>query len=447
MSDFFLSLSRNTLARKVVKQTGLPIPLPQVLKRERAPWAHTTLSGKEFAIGGYESRGFYGQLAGALQDAGAVISGDPSKVDGLLFDASSLESPESLTDLYQFFHPRIGKLKPCAHVLIVSKTTKGSGNPVTVATQDALAGFVRSLGKELGSRGVTVNLLVADEGIDFGGVVRFLLSGHASYITGQVVTASGHKTASGRYEKLLDGKTILVTGAAQGIGAAIARRAAAEGAKILLLDRPHEMTALEAMAREVHGTIIPVDLLKEDAVVQTVRKLREFAPVHGVVHNAGVTRDKTLFKMKSDAWDSVLNLNLGVPVAMTEMMMSKEHDFVSAKDASFVFLSSVGGIAGNPGQTNYGATKAGLIGYARGWSESERCGQMRFNCVAPGFIETRMTQAMPVAVREVARRFNSLKQAGEPDDVAQAVTFLLSDVSACINGETIRVCGQNLIGR
>jgi 3-oxoacyl-[acyl-carrier protein] reductase len=447
MSDFFLKLSRNTLARKVVKQTGLPIPLPQLLKRQKAPWDHASLTGLDIGVGGLENQGFYGQLVGVLQDSGANMSAEPAKLDGLLFDASVLETPESLKHLYQFFHHRVGKLKPCSHVLLVSRTHNKAGTPVKVATHEALTGFVRSLGKELGSRGIAVNLLIADEGIDFGGVVRFFLSQHSAFITGQVLTANGHKTASGRYEKLLDGKTILVTGAAQGIGASIARRVAAEGAKVLLLDRPQEMAALEAMAREVHGTIIPMDLLRDDAVAQTVKKLREFAPVHGVVHNAGITRDKTLFKMKSDDWDSVLGLNLGVPVAMTEMMMSKEHDYVCAKDASIVFMSSVGGIAGNPGQTNYAATKAGLIGYARAWAESDRCGQLRFNCVAPGFIETRMTQAMPVAVREVARRLNSLKQGGEPDDVAQAVTFLLSDVAACVNGETIRVCGQNFIGR
>lgn len=447
MSDFFLSLSRNTLARKVVKQTGLPIPLPQILKRDRAPWVHATLSGRDIAVGGVEDQGFYATIAGILQDAGANISGDHAKLDGLLFDASSLTTPESLKRLYEFMHPRVGKLKPCSHVLIISSAVATNVDPVSVATQEALTGFVRSLGKELGSRGITVNLLAASAGVDLGGVVRFFLSNHGSFITGQVLAATGHKTASVRFDKLLDGRTILVTGAAQGIGAAIARRVAAEGAKVLLLDRPQEMTALEAMAREVHGTILPIDLLKEDAVIHTVKKLRELAPIHGVVHNAGITRDKTLFKMKPEGWDSVLGLNLAVPVAMTELMMGKDHDFICAKDASFVYLSSVGGIAGNPGQTNYAATKAGLIGYARALAASGKSEQARFNCVAPGFIETRMTQAMPLAVREVARRFNSLKQGGEPDDVAQTVAFLLSDAASCINGETIRVCGQNLIGK
>ena len=182
-------------------------------------------------------------------------------------------------------------------------------------------------------------------------------------------------------------------------------------------------------------------------MAQTLKKLRELAPIHGVVHNAGITRDKSLFKMTHDRWSSVLQLNLDVPLALTENMMTKDHDFICAKDVSFVYLSSVGGIAGNPGQTNYAATKAGLIGYVKAKANGNEDHDARFNCVAPGFIETRMTESMPLAVREVARRFNSLKQAGEPDDVAQAVVFLLSDAAAGINGETLRVCGQNLIGR
>ena len=449
MSDFFLSLSRNTLARKVVKKTGLPIPLPQILKRTKSPWSHETLAGRVIAVGGAESAGVYSDLVGVLRDAGAEISGDHPKLDGMVFDASSLTTPASLRALYDFAHARVGKLNPCAHVLVIAKDTGGIDSKDTVAraTQDALAGFVRSLAKELGGRGVTVNLVSVAAGVTLGGLVRFFLSHHSSFVTGQTLPATGHKSASMRFDKLLEGRTILVTGAAQGIGASIARRVAAEGAKVLLLDRPQEMAALESMAREVRGTIIPIDLLKEDAVAQTVKKLRELAPIHGVVHNAGITRDKTLFKMSPEKWDSVLALNFDVPVAITEMMMGKDHDYICAKDASFVYLSSVGGIAGNPGQTNYAATKAGLIGYVSAMAASGKAAESRFNCIAPGFIETRMTNAMPLAIREVARRFNSLNQAGEVDDVAQGVTFLLSDAAAAVNGQTLRVCGQNLIGK
>lgn len=472
MSDFFLSLSRSHIARTVVKQTGIPIPLPQNLRRQRAPWQHATLAGRNIAMGSLQSESsdhsarlstVEAELSAALLDAGANLSGEPTHLQGLVFDSTNILSPESLHALYEFFHHRIGKLTPCAHLLILGRAVKNQS--VAAATQEALSGFVRSLAKELGGRGITVNLLLlpasgehagpTNLGVD--GVIRYLLSDHGSFVTGQVLHLQDRQYLKShsplqRFENLLEGRTILVTGAAQGIGAAIARRVAAEGAKVLLLDRPEELKALEAMAREVQGLAMPIDLLQPDAVATTVKKLRELAPIHGVVHNAGITRDKTLFKMNRQKWDSVLRLNFEIPVAITEMVTGKDHDFICAKDASFVYLSSVGGIAGNPGQTNYAASKAGLIGYVKALASAQdnnsaHVARGRFNCVAPGFIETRMTEAMPLAVREVARRFNSLKQAGEPDDVAQAVTFLLSDAAMAINGETLRVCGQNFVGQ
>jgi len=475
MSDFFLSLSRSQLARSVVKQTGIPIPMPQNLKRQRAPWSHGTLHGRKMAIGGAgihattaghtEPTSVEGDLAALLLNAGAEISGDQSELNGILFDATEISSPGELKNLYDYFHPLTGKLLPCAHVLLVGRQRPSF--PVAAATQEALSGFVRSLAKELGGRGITVNLIVLPPGessshhADISGLVRYFLSDHSSFVTGQVLLVSepppgAPPLKNQKFENLLEDKTILVTGAAHGIGAAIARRIASEGGKVLLLDRPQEVAALEAVAREIHGMPILIDLLQADAVTTTIKKLREMAPIHGVVHNAGITRDKTLFKMSPSKWESVLKLNFEIPIAITDMMMGPDHDYICAKDASFVFLSSVSGIAGNPGQTNYSAAKAGLIGYAEamayGGAQSftsflSQGRRERFNCVAPGFIETRMTEAMPLTVREVARRFNSLKQAGQPDDVAQAVAFLLSDASTCINGQTLRVCGQNMVGR
>lgn len=472
MSDFFLSLSRSHIARTVVKQTRIPIPLPQNLRRQRAPWRHATLAGHNIALGSLQLQAsdqnarqstVEAELSAALLDAGANLSGEPTHLQGLVFDATDLLSPESLHALYEFFHHRIGKLAPCAHLLIVGRAVKTQS--VAAATQEALSGFVRSLAKELGGRGITINLLLLPSSgehasltnLGVNGVIRYLLSDHGSFVTGQVLHLQDRQPLKSqsplqRFENLLEGRTILVTGAAHGIGAAIARRVAAEGAKVLLLDRPEELKALEAMAREVQGLAMPIDLLHPDAVVTTVKKLRELAPIHGLVHNAGITCDKTLFKMNRQKWDAVLRLNFEIPVAITEMVTGKDHDFICAKDASFVYLSSVGGIAGNPGQTNYAASKAGLIGYVRALAAAQEnnmphVAPWRFNCVAPGFIETRMTEAMPLAVREVARRFNSLKQAGEPDDVAQAVTFLLSDAAMAINGETLRVCGQNFVGQ
>ena len=471
MTDVLLSLSRSTLARKFVKSSGIPIPMPQALVRQRAPWRHDTLHGMNLAVGwGAYSvpsdqndvnrlapRQRFADMVEALADAGADTSGEYNQLDGILFDASTLTTPESLKALYEYFYNRVGKLKPCSHIVIVGEAgakhsdsangVQSQLSPVAIATQEALTGFVRSLSKELGSRGITANLISARNGTNLSGIVRYFLSHHSSYVSGQVLVASELGASPSKFEKLLARRTILVTGAAQGIGAAIARRAAAEGAKVLLLDRPQEIAALEALSREIRGTILPVDLLGENSVAQTINKLREFAPIHGVVHNAGITQDKMLFKMNAEKWNSVVALNLSVPLVMTEMMMDREHDFICAKDASFVYISSISGLAGNAGQTNYAATKSGVTGYVRAMAASDKCGKSRFNCVAPGFIDTRMTQAMPMAAREVAKRLNSLKQGGEPDDIAQAVVFLLSDAALPINGETLRVCGHNIVGK
>lgn len=474
MSDFFLSLSRNHFARTVVKQARIPIPLPQNLRRQRAPWSHATLKSKKIALGA--SSVFLAKpqtenqstvecdLAAILLNAGAEIASDFSSLDGVLFDATEISSPVQLKTLYEYFHALIGKLNPCSHILIVGRQFPNF--PVAAATQDSMCGFMKSLAKELGGRGVTVNMIVLPSGqssshnADLSGVVRYFLSDHASFVTGQRLVIS--EPAPGAplsrrqsFENLLEERTILVTGAAQGIGASIARRVASEGAKVLLLDRPQELPALEALARETHGMPIPVDLLQADAVSSIIKKLRELAPIHGVVHNAGITKDKTLFKMSVPKWESVLKLNFEIPLALTDMMLGRDHDFVCAKDVSFVFLSSISGISGNSGQTNYSTSKAGLIGYVKSMADTDVQGlngflnqgrRERYNCVAPGFIETRMTEKMPLPIREVARRLNSLKQAGQPDDVAQAVAFLLSEASSGINGQTLRVCGQNFLG-
>lgn len=475
MSDFFLSLSRSQFARTVVKQTGIPIPLPQNLRRQRAPWSHATLSGRKIALGGpsfyvpsaqpEQSSSVEGDLAAILLGSGATIASDMSGLDGVLFDATELTAPTELKSLYDYFHPILGKLNSCSHILLVGRHRPSF--PVAAATQEALSGFVRSLAKEVGGRGITVNLIVLPMGeslsnhADISGVLRYFLSDHSSFVTGQVLFISepapgASLTRPQKFENLLEERTILVTGAAHGIGAAISRRIASEGAKVILLDRPQELPSLEALAREIHGMPLPIDLLQADAIATTVKKLREMAPIHGVVHNAGITKDKTLFKMSISKWESVMKLNFEIPMAMTDMMMGPDHDFLCTKDVSFVYLSSVSGLAGNPGQTNYAASKAGLIGYAESMAYSgvqaltgflNQGRRERYNCVAPGFIETRMTESMPLAVREVARRFNSLKQAGQPDDVAQAVAFLLSEASSCLNGQTLRVCGQNFLGR
>ncbi|MEO9139159.1 MAG: SDR family oxidoreductase, partial [Jatrophihabitans sp.] len=163
-----------------------------------------------------------------------------------------------------------------------------------------------------------------------------------------------------------------------------------------------------------------------------------------LVHNAGITRDKLMANMKPAQWDSVIAVNLESQLAINAALLDSEQ----LNDQSrVVCLSSTTGFSGNRGQTNYGATKAGVIGLVRASAASfAGHGASTINAIAPGFIDTEMTAKMPFATREVARRLSSLNQAGLPVDVAEAVSWLSSPGAGGINGQVLRVCGQNLVG-
>jgi 3-oxoacyl-[acyl-carrier protein] reductase len=159
------------------------------------------------------------------------------------------------------------------------------------------------------------------------------------------------------------------------------------------------------------------------------------------VHNAGITRDKTLGRMSEDRWDSVLDVNL----ASQERVNAALADLFPA-GGRIVSVSSVSGIAGNRGQTNYATSKAGVIGLVQAYAPVLAEKGVTINAVAPGFIETRMTAAMPLMLREAGRRMNSMSQGGLPVDVAETIAWLASPGSAGITGNVVRVCGQSLLG-
>jgi len=162
-----------------------------------------------------------------------------------------------------------------------------------------------------------------------------------------------------------------------------------------------------------------------------------------VVHNAGITRDRTLAKMTRDEWDQVLAVNFEAIVALDDALLAAG---TLRDEGRLVYLSSVSGVAGNFGQTNYAATKAALIGYVTAVAPRLAPRGVCANAVAPGFIETGMVARMPFVMREAGRRLNSLSQGGQPQDVAELVTFLASPGAYGITGATIRVCGQSLVG-
>jgi len=191
---------------------------------------------------------------------------------------------------------------------------------------------------------------------------------------------------------------------------------------------------------------LTLDVTADDAVDRIAEHLREHyhgSPLDILVNNAGITRDKLLANMDEGRWDSVVAVNLLAPLRLTEGLFDNG---TLAENGRVVGLSSMAGIAGNRGQTNYAATKAGMIGLTDALAPKLGEKGVTINAVAPGFIETKMTEAIPLATREVGRRLNSLYQGGKPVDVAEAIAYFASPASVAVTGNTIRVCGQAWLG-
>jgi 3-oxoacyl-[acyl-carrier protein] reductase len=394
-------------------------------------------------------------LRAALADDYEVVSNNiggrwADKFGGLVFDATGITTPEGLKALHEFFTPVLRNLGPSGRVVVIGTTPEEAAGVDERIAQRALEGFTRSLGKEL-QHGATVGLvyLSADAKPDVSGLestVRFLLSAKSAYVDGQVFYVGGaDSTPPADWDKPLAGKVALVTGAARGIGAEIAKVFARDGAKVVAIDVEQAAEALAETATKVGGTALTLDVTAPDAVDRIVEHLREHydGKADVLVNNAGITRDKLLANMDDARWDSVLAVNLLAPQRLAEGLVEKG---AIGEGGRIVGLSSMAGIAGNRGQTNYAATKAGMIGMTQALAPVLAEKGITINAVAPGFIETKMTDAIPLATREVGRRLNSLFQGGKPVDVAEAIAYFASPASNAVTGNTIRVCGQAWLG-
>jgi 3-oxoacyl-[acyl-carrier protein] reductase len=199
---------------------------------------------------------------------------------------------------------------------------------------------------------------------------------------------------------------------------------------------------LAAVANAVGGEALQLDLTTPAAPRTLVDYLTaRHNGVQIVVHNAGITRDKTLARMTEDQWTAVLEINLAAQLRTTAALSE-----IMKPGGRIVSVSSVNGIAGARGQTNYAASKAGVIGFVEAYAKAFAKRDITVNAVAPGFIETAMTAAMPLVIREAGRRMNSLAQGGQPVDVAEAVAWLASPASGGVTGNVVRVCGQSIVG-
>ncbi|MHB8492355.1 MAG: 3-oxoacyl-ACP reductase, partial [Solirubrobacteraceae bacterium] len=314
--------------------------------------------------------------------------------------------------------------------------------------QRALEGFTRALGKEVGRRGATVQLLYVEPGAEesIESTLRFLLSPRSAYVSGQVIRASvcpgAVAGATGiDWARPLSSRTAVVTGAARGIGAAIAEALARDGARVLGVDVPAASDDLSPLMERLGGQALELDITSDGAGAAIVERA---GAIDVLVHNAGVTRDRTLAKMPEDRWSSLMEINLTSEERINEELLGS-----GALNANgrIVCVSSIAGIAGNAGQTNYATSKAGVIGMVQALApELAAKHGATINAVAPGFIETKMTAAMPIGLREAGRRMNSLLQGGLPVDVAETIAWFASPASGAINGNVVRVCGQSLLG-
>jgi 3-oxoacyl-[acyl-carrier protein] reductase len=469
MSDRYQQLVNTPIGRIVSKQIGLPAPVSLERYRPGQP----VIDGRVLvgaAPGGRLSPAITGVLARIGAEAATAMeppelrsaaadSGLDAAVwnpaaapeeDGfkaLVFDATGIADSEGLHEAYAFFHPTIRRVARSGRVIILGTPPEAAGTPEAQVAQRALEGLSRSIGKEV-RRGATAQLVYVRVGAEnaLESTLRFLLSPRSAYVSGQVVRVTGDAEPPAEIdaERPLTGRVALVTGASRGIGEAIAEVLARDGAHVVGVDIPAMEADLEAVTARIGGSTLVADITDAKAPATIAAHLKKaHKGVDVVVHNAGITRDKTLGRMDDGRWDSVMAVNLIAPQRITGELLERG---LLRPNGRIVGVSSISGIAGNAGQCNYATSKAGVIGFVQAWAPRVAQAGATINAVAPGFIETQMTAAMPIATREAGRRMNSLAQGGLPVDVAEAIAWFAAPGSSAVTGNVVRVCGQSLLG-
>jgi 3-oxoacyl-[acyl-carrier protein] reductase len=437
--DLYSTVVNSAPGRFIAPRIGLPQPA----KLERHAPGAPVVSGPVL-LGDAPDGRLRKQLERLLGEIGAPRpERSDSPVKALVFDATGIEDSTQLVELQRFFHPNVRRVQRSGRVVVLG--TPPAGLPAReAAAQRALEGFTRSLGKEIG-RGIAVQLVYVAAGAEeqLDSTLRFLLSPRSAYVSGQAIRigAAVAKVPQVEWEQPLAGKTALVTGASRGIGEAIATTLHRDGADLVLLDVPALSEDLGKVAARLGAETIEIDITEEEAPKAIADALVDGVDV--VVHNAGVTRDRTIAKMPEDRWTSLLEINLSSEERIDDELLSRG---LLRENGRIVCVSSMSGVAGNSGQTNYATSKAGVIGMVEALAPELAERRATINAVAPGFIETQMTAQMPIAIREAGRRMNSMSQGGLPVDVAETIAWLASPASAGVNGNVVRVCGQSLLG-
>ena len=468
MTDSYLDFANSPVGARLANALGLPKPL----KLERYKPGQPVIRGSVL-LGGGDDPQMLEVLAPMFKAMGAQtvahaqlpqwmpiankaglmtgrwgVDGKPGeKVKALVFDATGMDDSTQSEALYTFFHDAARSVLPCGRVVVIGRPPEACANPRKATVQRALEGLTRSLAKEL-KKAIGAHLVYVAEGAEdqVESTLRFLLSPRSAYVSAQVIRIGapvGVGATPADWAQPLAGKKVLVTGASRGIGASIAEVMAREGAMVICLDVPQAQAGLDEIAAKVKGKALALDIGAAEAPQALVDAALADGGWDVVVHNAGITRDKTIANMKEHFWQMVVNVNLSTQERINDALVASG---ALKSGGRIVCVSSISGIAGNLGQTNYAFSKAGVVGMVQSHAPVFAKKGITINAVAPGFIETQMTAAVPFAIREAGRRMNSMSQGGLPVDVAEAIGWFASPASAGVTGNVVRVCGQSIMG-